>query len=196
MRCPILHAGLLIPQARMHGASIVIDTACAVHWVNWIPRRRITSVLYLFYVIKHPVPSLTSIRYHTVKGARGKLWDDSLNIKYASKLSCYASPEAYLSHLTSKTTNALFNFLSDKYVSGEATPDNLEAYLSFCESNDTLPHAPFTVHELSRPLCWYSTLYLFMKPLYRYFTYLRMNFYLGQIWEGANWVTASMMAKF
>jgi hypothetical protein len=38
-------------------------------------------------------------------------------------------------------TNALL-----KYVSGgEASLDNFEAYLSFCESNDTLPRAPFTV---------------------------------------------------
>jgi hypothetical protein len=37
---------------------------------------------------------------HTVKGARGKVWFDSLNIKYSSKLSSEASPEAYLSHLT------------------------------------------------------------------------------------------------
>jgi hypothetical protein len=52
-----------------------------------------------------------------------------------------------LSHLTSKMTNALFNFLSDKYDSGEASQDNCEAYLSFSESNDTLPRAPFTVYE-------------------------------------------------
>jgi hypothetical protein len=31
-------------------------------------------------------------------------------------------------------TNALFNFLSDKYASGEASLDNFEAYLSFCEA--------------------------------------------------------------
>jgi hypothetical protein len=43
-------------------------------------------------------------------------------------------------------TNALFNFLSDKYASGEASLDYFEAYLSFCESNDTLPRVPFTVH--------------------------------------------------
>jgi hypothetical protein len=36
--------------------------------------------------------------------------------------------------------------LSDKYASGEASPDNCEAYLSFCESNNTLARAPFTVH--------------------------------------------------
>jgi hypothetical protein len=39
----------------------------------------------------------------------------------------------------------LFNFLSDKYASGEASLDNCEAYSSFCESNNTLPRAPFTV---------------------------------------------------
>jgi hypothetical protein len=50
-----------------------------------------------------------------------------------------------LPNLTSKMKNALFNFLSDKYASGEASLDNFEAYLSFCESNDTLPRAPFTV---------------------------------------------------
>jgi hypothetical protein len=53
-----------------------------------------------------------------------------------------------LSHLTTKMTNALFNFLSDKYTSGEASLDNFEAYLSFCESNDTLPRAPFTVYGI------------------------------------------------
>jgi hypothetical protein len=38
--------------------------------------------------------------------------------------------------------------LSFKYASDEASQDNCEAYLSFCESNDTLPRAPFTVqHE-------------------------------------------------
>jgi hypothetical protein len=81
----------------------------------------------------------------TVKGARGKVWFDSLNIKYVSKRSCYTSAEAYLSHRNSKMTNALFNFLSDKYASGEASLDNFEAYLSFCESNNTSPRAPFTV---------------------------------------------------
>jgi hypothetical protein len=35
--------------------------------------------------------------------------------------------------------------LSDKYASGEASQDDCEAYLSFCESNDTLPRTPFTV---------------------------------------------------
>jgi hypothetical protein len=35
--------------------------------------------------------------------------------------------------------------LSDKYASGEAKMDNFEAYLAFCESNDTLPRGPFTV---------------------------------------------------
>jgi hypothetical protein len=63
-----------------------------------------------------PASMALALMAHTVKGARGKVWFDSLNIKYASKLSCYASPEAYLSHLTSKMTNALFNFLSDKYA--------------------------------------------------------------------------------
>jgi hypothetical protein len=60
-----------------------------------------------------------TFNHYTVKGARGKISFDSLNVKYASKLSCYASPEAYLSHLTSKITNTLFIFLSDKYASGD-----------------------------------------------------------------------------
>jgi hypothetical protein len=84
---------------------------------------------------------------NTVKGAQGKVSFDSLNVKYDSKLSCYASPEAYLSHLTSKITNALFIFLSDKYASGEASLESCEAYLSVCESNDALPRAPFTVNN-------------------------------------------------
>jgi hypothetical protein len=75
------------------------------------------------------------VKLYTVKGARGKVSFDSPNVKYASKLSCYASPEAYLSHLTSKITNTLFIFLSDKYASGEASLDSCEAYLSVCESN-------------------------------------------------------------
>jgi hypothetical protein len=66
---------------------------------------------------------------NTVKGDRGKVSFDSLKVKYASKLSCYASPEAYLSHLTFKMTNTLFNFLSYKYASKEASLDNCEAYL-------------------------------------------------------------------
>jgi hypothetical protein len=79
----------------------------------------------------------------TVKGTQGKVSFDSRNDKYASKLSCYASPEAYKSHLTSKSTNALFIFLSDKYASGEASLESCEVYLSVCESNDCLPRAPF-----------------------------------------------------
>jgi hypothetical protein len=35
--------------------------------------------------------------------------------------------------------------LSDKYASGEASQDNCESYLSFCESNDTLPWTSFRV---------------------------------------------------
>jgi hypothetical protein len=34
---------------------------------------------------------------YTVKGSRGKVSFDSQNDKYASQLSCDASPEAYLS---------------------------------------------------------------------------------------------------
>jgi hypothetical protein len=79
----------------------------------------------------------------TVKRARGEVSFDSLNVKYASKLSCYASPEAYLAHLISKMTNTLFDFLSDKYASEEASLDKCEAYLALCESNDTLPRAHF-----------------------------------------------------
>jgi hypothetical protein len=72
---------------------------------------------------------LCNIGHDTVKGTRGKVSFDSLNVKYGSKLSCYASSEAYLSHLTSKITNVLFIFLSDKYASGEASLDSCEAYL-------------------------------------------------------------------
>jgi hypothetical protein len=38
--------------------------------------------------------------------------------------------------------------LSDKYDSGESSQDNCEAYLSFCESNDTLPRTSFTVYSI------------------------------------------------
>jgi hypothetical protein len=89
-----------------------------------------------------------NVIYYTVKGARGKVSFDSLNVKCASKLSCYASPQAYLSHLTSKITNTLLIFLSDKYASWEASLDSCEAYLSVCETNDTLPRAPFTVYSM------------------------------------------------
>jgi hypothetical protein len=37
--------------------------------------------------------------------------------------------------------------LSDKYASGEASQDNCEAHLSFCESIDTLPRTTFTVQK-------------------------------------------------
>jgi hypothetical protein len=35
--------------------------------------------------------------FHTVKGVRGKVSFDSQNDKYATQLSCDASPEAFLS---------------------------------------------------------------------------------------------------
>jgi hypothetical protein len=41
--------------------------------------------------------------------------------------------------------------LSDKNASGEASQDNCVAYLSFCESNDTLPRTPFTVWKSAIP---------------------------------------------
>jgi uncharacterized protein YfcZ (UPF0381/DUF406 family) len=41
--------------------------------------------------------------------------------------------------------------LSYKYASDAASQDNCEAYLSFCESNDTLPRDPFTVISNSSP---------------------------------------------
>jgi hypothetical protein len=37
--------------------------------------------------------------------------------------------------------------LSYNYASDEASKDNCEAYLSFCESNDTLPRAPYSVQH-------------------------------------------------
>jgi hypothetical protein len=46
----------------------------------------------------------------TVKGARGKVSFDSQNDKYASQLSCEASPKAYLSHLVYQMTNALHSY--------------------------------------------------------------------------------------
>jgi hypothetical protein len=63
-------------------------------------------------------------------------------------------------------TNALFNFLSAKYATGEASLDNFEAYLSFYASNDTLPRAPFTV-------CWIEAVLLI---LYRQTASLGMDF--------------------
>jgi hypothetical protein len=85
---------------------------------------------------------------YTVKGARGKVSFDSQNAKYAKQLSCDASLEVYLSHLIYQMTNAPHSYtLSYKYASDEASQDHCEAYLSFCESNDTLPRAPFTVYS-------------------------------------------------
>jgi hypothetical protein len=72
----------------------------------------------------HCHKNVCQISIYTVKGARGKVSFDSPNVKYASKVSCFASPEAYLSHLTYKITNTLFIFLSDKYASGEASLDS------------------------------------------------------------------------
>jgi hypothetical protein len=46
-------------------------------------------------------------------------------------------------------TNALHVNLSDKYASGEASEDNCDVYLSFCEANDTLPRTTFTVYAVS-----------------------------------------------
>jgi hypothetical protein len=50
--------------------------------------------------------------------------------------------------------------LSDNYASGEASQDNCEAYLSFCESNDTLPRTPFTVHKCN------STYFMYIVQFY------------------------------
>jgi hypothetical protein len=90
--------------------------------------------------------------WHTVKELRGKVSFDSQHDKYASQLSCDASPEAYIfvtqgyyeAHLSFGKRDVTNTVL--KYASGEASQDNCEAYLSFCESNDTLPRALFTVH--------------------------------------------------
>jgi hypothetical protein len=41
----------------------------------------------------------------------------------------------------------------DKYASGEAWQDNCEAYLSFCESNDTLPRV---MAERTRKAVYYK----------------------------------------
>jgi hypothetical protein len=70
--------------------------------------------------------SVVNSSSYTVKGTRGKVpvSFDSQNDKYVIwKVTC------------------------DKYASGEASQENCEAYFSFCESNDTLPQAPFTVKE-------------------------------------------------
>jgi hypothetical protein len=42
--------------------------------------------------------------------ARGKVSFDSQNDKYASHLSCDASPEVYLAHLIYQMTNALHSY--------------------------------------------------------------------------------------
>jgi hypothetical protein len=45
-----------------------------------------------------------------------------------------------------KSVFVILEIRCDKYASGEAyKQDNFEAYLTFRESNDTLPLAPFTV---------------------------------------------------
>jgi hypothetical protein len=83
---------------------------------------------------------------HTVKGARGKVSFDSQTDKYASQLSSDASPEAYLSLRKMKSVFVVLELRCDKYASGEAFQDYFTAYLTFKESSDTLPRAPFTVH--------------------------------------------------
>jgi hypothetical protein len=55
-------------------------------YVSYIPRIR--TRLY-WYTVAHNDP-------FTVKGARRQVTFDSQNDKYASQLSCDASPEAYL----------------------------------------------------------------------------------------------------
>jgi hypothetical protein len=132
------------------GAATLLQLAL---WTMYVKRDPfgVSHIVYLFFFLILILEQHMYLKFWlchdtiTVKGARGKVWFDSLNIKYVSKLSCYTSAEAYLSHRNSKMTNALFNFLSDKYASGEASLDNFEAYLSFCESNNTSPRAPFTV---------------------------------------------------
>jgi hypothetical protein len=52
--------------------------------------------------------------------------------------------------------------LSYKYASDEASQDHCEAYLAFCESNDTLPRATFTVYGLCQGHMW---------PLFSFYTY-------------------------
>jgi hypothetical protein len=114
--------------------SCVIDTPCDLHsGVIDIPVTCTAVPMTLLCKYDTAVTlGLIFERLCTAKRARGEVSFDSLNVKNASKLSCYTSPEAYLSHLISKMTNTLFNFLSDKYAAGEASLDNCEAYLSFC----------------------------------------------------------------
>jgi hypothetical protein len=45
-----------------------------------------------------------------------------------------------------KSVFVILEIRCDKYASGEASQDNFEAHLTFSESNDTLPRAPFTVY--------------------------------------------------
>jgi hypothetical protein len=81
----------------MHGQALhaianqtkwIIDWACqaAQLWAVWIAQQLVTFL---------PAP-LSRPPYYTVKGSRREVSFDSQNGKYASQLSCDASPEVYL----------------------------------------------------------------------------------------------------
>jgi hypothetical protein len=57
----------------------------------------------------------------------------------------------HICHILLPKLQILFSFSSDKYASGEASLDSCQAYLTFRESNDTLPRAPFTVYAYYEP---------------------------------------------
>jgi hypothetical protein len=84
--------------------------------------------------------------FYTVKEVRGKVSFYLQNDKYASQLSCDASPEAYLSlRVTAESICHLVNEMWQVCLRWSFSKDICEAYLSFCESNDTLPRDSFTV---------------------------------------------------
>jgi hypothetical protein len=97
-----------------HGPWEILCFYCCLDFIDCLQSRKKLYDLPNAHAVDfhYAAPSSTLL---TVKRARGKVSFDSQNVKCASKLSCYASPESYLSHLTSRTTNALFIFLSDKY---------------------------------------------------------------------------------
>jgi hypothetical protein len=95
------------------------------------------------FSIFHSIPQYL---LHTVKGARGKVSFDSQNDKWASQYPVKLHLRR-ICHISFTKWQMRFTVtLNDKYASGEASQDNCEAYLSFCESNDTLPRVPFTVY--------------------------------------------------
>jgi hypothetical protein len=90
-------------------------------------------------------PALQCKKHYTVKGPEVKY---HLTHKMTNKLHNYPVKLHLrrICHISFTKRQMRFTVtLNDIYASGKASQDNCEAYLSFCELNDTLPRDPFTV---------------------------------------------------